>query len=101
MILHVDMDADDKVPPAYAMELVDQWTNVHGTDQTPETSEIFRGHPHRVYHDNNNRPVVEVYELNGMGHGISVDPGSDEDQGGQQGKYAAGYSRALCPAVWR
>jgi poly(hydroxyalkanoate) depolymerase family esterase len=81
-------NADDKVPSAYAIELMEQWTNVHAADTTPEISETFRGHAHTVYNDNHNRPVAEIYVLNGMGHGISVDPGDGHDQGGQQGKYA-------------
>ena len=41
-----------------------------------------------MYKDNSDRPVVEAYILKGMGHGISVDPGNGEDEGGQEGKYA-------------
>ncbi len=79
---------DDKVPPPYAEELVEQWTDVHGADTNADVVDTLRGHSHRVYHDNNGKPIVEVYILNDMGHGISVDPGDGEDQGGEQGKYA-------------
>jgi poly(hydroxyalkanoate) depolymerase family esterase len=80
--------ADDKVPPKYATELMEQWTTVHLADMEPDLEEHFRGHPHRVYQDDNGKPVVEIYILEGMGHGISVDPGTGEDEGGEEGDYA-------------
>jgi poly(hydroxyalkanoate) depolymerase family esterase len=80
--------ADDKVPVAYAGELMEQWTNVHQTDATPDIDEEFRGHRHRVYNDADGKPVAEVYLLEGMGHGIAVDPGSGPDEGGNEGEYA-------------
>jgi poly(hydroxyalkanoate) depolymerase family esterase len=79
---------DQKVPSSYVQELVDQWTNAHATDTTPELDAAFRGHAHQVYYDGDGTPVVETYILDGMGHGISVDPGMGEDQGGQEGDYA-------------
>lgn len=80
--------ADDKVPVAYAGELMEQWTNAHQTDATPDIDEKFRGHSHRVYNDADGKPIAEVYLLNGMGHGIAVDPGPGGDEGGQEGDYA-------------
>jgi poly(hydroxyalkanoate) depolymerase family esterase len=85
-IFHGDMDPT--VNDQNMNELVEQWTNVHGTDAVPESEILFRGHPHRIYNDSNGRPVVETYHIKGMLHAISVDPGSGEDQGGAIGAFA-------------
>jgi hypothetical protein len=53
---------------------VDQWTNVHGTDQTPDVTETVAGQTHKVYKDASGAAVVETYEIASMGHAIPVDP---------------------------
>ncbi|MQY10292.1 hypothetical protein SRB5_03990 [Streptomyces sp. RB5] len=79
--------ADTTVAPANMTELVEQWTDVHGTDATPEVSDTVAGHPHRVYRDAAGRDVVETYSLTGMPHGQAVDPGTGADQCGIAGQY--------------
>ncbi|PRX50136.1 poly(hydroxyalkanoate) depolymerase family esterase [Prauserella shujinwangii] len=74
--------ADTTVRPGNATELVEQWTDVAGTDQTPEVSDTVAGHPHRVYGG-----TVEYFEITGMNHGQPVDPGSGADQCGTAGAY--------------
>lgn len=74
--------ADTTVVPANAGELVEQWTDVHGTDQTPDVSDTVAGHPHRVYGG-----VVELYQVTGMGHGQPVHPGTGPDRCGTAGAY--------------
>jgi poly(3-hydroxybutyrate) depolymerase len=69
-------------------ELVEQWTELHGVDRTPEIEDSVSGYPHRVYHDAQDNPVVEAFELQGMGHGIAVDPGFGPDQGGEAAWFA-------------
>ena len=76
---------DDKVDIFNANELMEQWTDVHDIDQTPEVDENFRDHNRRVYNNASGDAVVEIYEIEGMSHGISVDPGSGEDEGGNIG----------------
>jgi poly(hydroxyalkanoate) depolymerase family esterase len=85
-VFHGNMDPT--VDDQNMTELVEQWTNIHDTDPMPDTDDIFRGHPHRTYNDQSGRPVVETYHIQGMLHAVSVDPGSDEDQGGSVGAYA-------------
>ncbi|MEV6084594.1 extracellular catalytic domain type 1 short-chain-length polyhydroxyalkanoate depolymerase [Streptomyces parvulus] len=77
---------DTTVAPLNRRELVEQWTDVHGTDTTPETSDTVGGYPHQVFEDAAGRPVVESFEITGMGHGQPVDPGTG---GGQCGRAAA------------
>jgi hypothetical protein len=78
-------------------EIMEQWTNVHGTDQSAEVSEtltrtngqgLAMNHDHKVYHDAGGKPVVETYFIDSMGHAITVDPGSGEDEGGGTGSYS-------------
>ncbi|MGW2169561.1 extracellular catalytic domain type 1 short-chain-length polyhydroxyalkanoate depolymerase [Streptomyces sp. NPDC001705] len=78
---------DTTVAPANRRELVEQWTDVHGADTTPEISDTVGGYPHLVYEDAAGRPVVESFEITGMGHGQPVDPGSGSGQCGRAAAY--------------
>jgi poly(hydroxyalkanoate) depolymerase family esterase len=55
-------------------EQLQQWTNVHGIDQTADVSETVAGFPHKVYKNSAGTALVETYELTSMGHGTAVDP---------------------------
>lgn len=79
--------ADKTVSPDAETELVEQWTNVHGIDQTPAGQDTVKGYPHKVYKDANGNALVESYTITGMGHGVPVDPGSGEDQCGKAGDF--------------
>lgn len=79
--------SDTTVAPVNQRELVEQWTDVHGTDPAPDASGEVAGYPHRVYHDAGGRPVVESYEITGMGHGQPVDPGTGTQQCGRAAPY--------------
>ncbi|WP_206050831.1 PHB depolymerase family esterase [Nocardioides speluncae] len=79
--------SDSTVAPMNRTELVEQWTNVHGTDATADTSDTVAGYPHRVYRDAGGHPVVESYEITGMAHGQPVDPGSGTTQCGRAAPY--------------
>lgn len=80
-------DADFVVRPANLTELMQQWTNVHGIDQTAEVSDTVAGQSHKVYTDTSGQPRVETYTIAGMGHGTPVDPGSGETQCGTAGAF--------------
>ncbi|MFF7449272.1 MULTISPECIES: PHB depolymerase family esterase [unclassified Streptomyces] len=79
--------ADYTVKPVNMSDLVEQWTDVHGGDQTADVSDTVAGYPHRTYRDGAGHPVVETYSLTGMGHGQPVDPGSGAEQCGTAGAY--------------
>jgi poly(hydroxyalkanoate) depolymerase family esterase len=79
--------ADATVAPVNMTELVEQWTDVHGTDPVADVSDTVQGHPHKVYRGNGGLDVVETYSLTGMGHGQPVDPGTGEAQCGIAGAY--------------
>ncbi|NUT53233.1 MAG: PHB depolymerase family esterase [Saccharothrix sp.] len=74
--------ADTTVRPLNGAELVEQWTDVNGTDQTPDVSDTVAGYPHRVYGG-----TVEHYSITGMNHGQPVDPGTGTAQCGSTAAY--------------
>jgi poly(hydroxyalkanoate) depolymerase family esterase len=80
-------DGDYVVRPANLVESMQQWTNVHGIDQTADVSDTVSGYPHRVYRNAAGDPLVETYIITGMGHGTPVDPGAGETQCGTAGAY--------------
>jgi poly(hydroxyalkanoate) depolymerase family esterase len=73
---------DSTVNPQDQIELMEQWTNVLGIDQTPDMEETVNGHAHKVFQDQNGTPLVETWLINGMTHGTPIDPGSGEMQCG-------------------
>lgn len=79
---------DYTVDNSNAREAVEQWTNVNGADSVPDLNESFRGHVRVVYKDQSESPVVEMWRMLGMPHGLPVDPGENEDQGGSVGAYS-------------
>jgi len=82
-------DADYTVRPANQTELVEQWTAVHGVDQSADIEDTVKGIPHKVYKTSGGATVVETYTLPGMGHAVPIDPGSGVDQGGSTGSYVS------------
>lgn len=79
--------SDATVKPLNMTELVDQWTDVAGIDQTPEVQDTVAGYPHKVYRDAAGRNAVESYSLTGMGHGTPIDPGTGSTQCGTAAPY--------------
>ncbi|MGH8810230.1 MAG: extracellular catalytic domain type 1 short-chain-length polyhydroxyalkanoate depolymerase, partial [Noviherbaspirillum sp.] len=59
--------SDTTVNPQDQKELVDQWTNVLGIDQIPDTEDTIDGHAHKLYKGNNGKELVETVLINGMG----------------------------------
>ena len=84
--------ADFVVSPSNETEIMKQWTNIHGADQTADvTVSSFNGNAYvtkNTYNDNNGNEVVETYTLSGMGHAIALDTGSCYQQCGTTGTYA-------------
>jgi poly(hydroxyalkanoate) depolymerase family esterase len=66
--------ADSTVVPSNAAELVEQWTQVHQSDQVADLADTVDGYPHRTYRDQAGVPVVETYEITDMGHAVGIDP---------------------------
>ena len=66
--------ADTTVAPANRMELVKQWTGVHGIDAVAPVADTVDGQSHAVYKDSTGTVLVETYEVAGMQHGVPVAP---------------------------
>jgi poly(hydroxyalkanoate) depolymerase family esterase len=80
--------ADATVAPADLQQSADQWSNVLGIDETADLTETFRTATHKVFRDASGRSMIETYLVSGMGHALTVDPGSNVDQGGATGAFS-------------
>ena len=65
---------------------------VHGLSPLPTSTTVLpgsdpRGTVQEVYADASGRPIVEMYRVEGMGHGAPVDPGSGATECGATGRY--------------
>jgi poly(hydroxyalkanoate) depolymerase family esterase len=65
--------ADKTVAPANAIELANQWANVHGA-LGPAVETQVNGHRHTLLRTADGRAVVELYDINTMGHGAPIHP---------------------------
>ena len=79
--------SDFTVVPMNMTEIMEQWTNVHGVDQTADVSDTVAGYPHKVYKDSGGVARVETYSITNMGHGTAIDPGTGATQCGIAGAY--------------
>jgi poly(hydroxyalkanoate) depolymerase family esterase len=84
--------ADYTVNTANSTELMDQWTGVWGVGQTASSTATLTGGTTESLYDNaQGKPVVEVFAISGMGHGLAVNPGSATTQCGSTGAYFLSY----------
>jgi poly(hydroxyalkanoate) depolymerase family esterase len=74
--------SDFIVGPTSLRESMEQWTGVHGIDQTPDETETVGRATRNVYHDGSGRPIVETWLISSMGHGAPNDPPSCGTAGG-------------------
>ncbi|MGW0626671.1 extracellular catalytic domain type 1 short-chain-length polyhydroxyalkanoate depolymerase [Streptomyces sp. NPDC002758] len=88
--------ADYTVKPVNMTDLMKQWTDVQGADQTADVSDTVAGYPHQVFRNPAGNAVVETYSITGMGHGQPVDPGTGSEQCGTAGAYILDVN--LCAA---
>lgn len=90
--------SDSVVNTANATQSRDQWTNVWGIGQTPSaTSTLPGGTTMEAYDDAGGNPVVELYKVQGIGHGTPVAPGSAENQCGATGAY---FPQSICSSYY-
>lgn len=69
--------ADDTVDPDNLDELIEQWTNVHGIDGTPDVTETVGEARRTVFMDAQGEPRVEAWRLPGFLHAVPVDPDAE------------------------
>ncbi|MGW0908380.1 extracellular catalytic domain type 1 short-chain-length polyhydroxyalkanoate depolymerase [Streptomyces sp. NPDC002853] len=93
-------DNDPTVAKKNADELRDQWTAVHGLDQSPDrTSTIGPNSTRREqYLGADGSAAVEVDRVPAIGHGTPVDPGTGATQCGATG--TAHFIDSICSSHW-
>ncbi|MFC8828844.1 PHB depolymerase family esterase [Streptomyces sp. NPDC057137] len=93
-------DNDPTVVPRNADELRDQWTQVHGLDQTPDRSSTIGPNSTRrdEYLAGDGTVAVEVNRVPAIGHGTPVDPGGGAEQCGATG--TANFIDSICSSYW-
>lgn len=65
---------DTTVAPMNEQELVDQWTNVQGIGTTPSATETVDGQKRARYLGKDGSVAVEAWTIDGMQHGVAIDP---------------------------
>ncbi|MGW7096056.1 extracellular catalytic domain type 1 short-chain-length polyhydroxyalkanoate depolymerase [Streptomyces sp. NPDC054874] len=93
-------DNDTTVVPRNADELRDQWTAVHGLDQSPDrTSTVGPNSTRRdAYLSADGESVVEVNRVPASAHGTPVDPGGGGEQCGATGTQH--FIDSICSSHW-
>jgi len=76
-------------------ELIEQWTNVHGTDQTPDATDMVNGHERRRY-VGGGQTVVEAWRIGGMAHAVSIGTADPEHACGTTGGFVE--NKGICAA---
>lgn len=61
------------VDPVNATAIVDQWRDLHGLTDTKGKLDRVDGHRRETWHDEDGDPVIERYDIEGMGHGTPID----------------------------
>jgi len=81
--------ADTTVVPANAEASLAQWTDVLDLDAAIFTTERFGPHARRVWRDEHGAARVQLWHVEGMGHGTPVGPnvGTPAERLGQTGPY--------------
>ncbi|WP_405656545.1 alpha/beta hydrolase family esterase [Streptomyces sp. RK9] len=93
-------DRDTTVAPKNADALRDQWTAVHGLQQTPDRTSTIgpNGTRREQYLAADGSVAVEVDRVPAVGHGTPVDPGSGSQQCGATG--TAHFVASICSSHW-
>ncbi len=79
-------------------ELIKQWTNIHGIDIEPDNKvhQLTKDHDRHTYKEyhKDGHPVVVSVLIEGLRHGLSINPGNNHDQGGVErtNSLKGGYS---------
>ncbi len=96
--------SDLTVSATNVTEIIKQWTNVHGADQTADlVNSSFNGNANvlmKQYRNTSGNTVVQTYVVSSMAHGIAVDPGTCFQQGGTYGFNSYSYDKDFYSSFW-
>jgi poly(hydroxyalkanoate) depolymerase family esterase len=79
--------ADPVVKPENADEIVKQWTDVHGLDEMPASTEIVDGYPRQVWRNRAGEAIIESYTISSMAHGTPLATGGADEHCGIPGAF--------------
>jgi feruloyl esterase len=79
--------ADATVIPSNAVEIVKQWTDVHGLPSAPTMEDIVDGYPRQVWSNGAGEELIESYTIPDMAHGTPLAVGNGADQCGAAGAF--------------
>jgi feruloyl esterase len=79
---------DDKtVIPSNALEIIKQWTEVHGLPLSPSVKTRVDGYPRELWTNEAGDELVEAYTINNMAHGTPLGIGEAEGACGAPGPF--------------
>jgi feruloyl esterase len=79
--------ADQVVKPKNADEIIKQWTDVHGLDLAPTSTERVDGYPRQVWRNPAGKSVIESYTIPAMAHGTALATGPSDEHVGVPGAF--------------
>jgi poly(3-hydroxybutyrate) depolymerase len=88
---------DGTVHPDNLRELIEQWTALHGADAVADRSESTSLYNRRTFDNAIGEPVIEAWEMRGIGHALPVNPGEGPDTCGVAEPYFEDVD--LCAAL--
>jgi poly(3-hydroxybutyrate) depolymerase len=78
---------DPIVLPSNALQIVKQWTQVHGLQPRPTESEVKGGMSREAWRDASGRVFVESIGIAGMAHGTPIAAGAGAERAGSAGPF--------------
>jgi poly(hydroxyalkanoate) depolymerase family esterase len=78
---------DQVVKSKNADEIIKQWTDVHGLDLAPSSTERVDGYPRQVWRDPAGESVIESYTIPAMAHGTALATGQSDEHVGVPGAF--------------
>jgi feruloyl esterase len=79
---------DDKtVIPSNALEIIKQWTEVHGLPLSPSVKTRVDGYPRELWINEAGDELIEAYAINNMAHGTPLGIGEAEGACGAPGPF--------------
>jgi feruloyl esterase len=75
------------VIPSNAIEIIKQWTDVHGLPARPSFEAVVDGYPRQVWVNGTGDELIESYSIPNMAHGTPLATGDADEQCGAAGPF--------------
>ena len=79
--------ADPVVKSKNAGEIIKQWTDVHGLDLPPTSTDRVDGYPRQIWRNPTGQSVIESYAIPAMAHGTPLATGPSDEHVGVPGAF--------------